>query len=127
MVKVSILAGPFRGEIRQFEGNRNLERNVQVDPAALLSDFVQHGSRWKIDFSAATPEELLAWGQADFVARIVRALREKRPVHFMGRVYTRLKEAGALDDAIAESGRMVCIGRDDEQMLVITAIGYEET
>jgi len=118
MIKVTILSGSYAGRTRAMPDD--------VDPAALLQSFLQHGWDWRVDYSEATPEEEWAWGRQDLVARFLRALKRGLPVTFLGKEYRGIEKAQALEDAIAGSGRMVTIERDDEDGLVIVAKGWEQ-
>jgi predicted kinase len=83
----------------------------QVDLMDMLSRCVRHGDHWSIDYSWATPEETFRWFRADMVCRAILAHQEGRPVYFEGREYADLQK---WEDAVADSGQMVTIDRDDE-------------
>ena len=124
MVMLRVL---FSGGAQTFEFDELIERRTRnrVVPHTLLAERARNGDSWEIDFSKATKSELLEWGKGDFVGRILSALLKNRPVHFNGDVYTRLDQGGELDDAIANSGHMVMIARDDEEGLWIGTRGRE--
>ena len=59
-------------------------------------------------------------GRADFAARVSRALVAGRPVESLGQIYT---DPEAIERAV--EGRMVKIGEDGADRLVILMDGYE--
>ena len=98
-----------------------------MDPPQLLQSLVDHGWDWKIDYTLATPEEVFLWGRADLVIRSIRALRQGRTVTFNGETFQgfSMDIAGRLEDAMADSGRMIALLRDDGQGVVIGALWPE--
>ena len=92
-------------------------------PMELLQSLANHGWGWSIDYARANETEMLAWGTADMVVRCVRALRQGHPVRFLNRVFEGfdMEVAGALEDAIVDSGRMVQLTIDDATGVTIVA------
>ncbi len=100
---------------------------VDMEPLELLKSMLLHGIGWEIDYSQADETERFVWGRADTVYRAIRALREGRPVRFLERIFEGLdmEVAGALEDAIADSGRMVKLTVDDATGVTIEALWPE--
>jgi hypothetical protein len=123
MITITALSGPYAGEVREVSEG--------FDPRALLTEFASHDWKWRVDYSRATERETLLWGRADMVARIIAALLHGRTVTFDGATYRadRIDEiervVGEVEDAIAESGYMVRVERDDEEGVVIGTGGTE--
>lgn len=123
MIKIAVLSGPHAGKERVVpEG---------LEPMGLLTEFASRDWKWSVDFSKATQSELLDWGRADMVARILAALQHGRSVWFQGAEY-RVEEladlprvAGEVEDAIAYSGLMVKVESDDENGVTIGVGGTE--
>ncbi|MBI2612202.1 hypothetical protein HYW59_00080 [Candidatus Kaiserbacteria bacterium] len=129
MIVIKILSGPHAGKEREV--NNNMYEGAEIDPVQLLHQLVNIGSVWKIDFSRANPAEIIDWGRADMVARIMRALVHGRVVEFMGVQYRAQSRdeiprlAGEIEDAIVYSGHHVVVARDDENGVLIE-IGQRE-
>lgn len=123
MIKITALSGPHIGKERVVpEG---------FDPMSLLSEFASRDWKWSVDFSQATQSELLEWGRADMVARILAALQHERSVWFQDVEYRveKLEDlprvAGEVEDAIAFSGLMVKVESDDSDGVTIGVGGTE--
>lgn len=114
MIKITLLTPPYAGRVRELHGTQ------EVDPADLLRELVSKRVCWTIDWSQATREEAFLWGRADLVSRILRGLIGGRSVFFLGQEYraedyTSITEvAGVVEDAIVNSGLMVCIESDGD-------------
>jgi len=132
VIRIFLLSGPHAGQQKTSD-----EIPAEVDPTGMLVDFARRNWRWQIDWSAATPEELLLWGLADLVGRIFAAALARRAVRFMGRRWdfagieagsTEFAEMlGEIEDAVTASGRNVGILIDDwVGDLVIGVRGYEQ-
>jgi hypothetical protein len=123
MIKLTAVTGPYAGQVR--------EPDEEVDPFVLLCEFARHDWKWHVDHYDATEGEALRWGQADMVARILAALTHGRAVFFGGAEYRVTAphelagKVGEVEDAIAYSGLMVTVVRDDEHGVVIGARGTE--
>lgn len=124
MVKITITSGEWAGRSRELTLS-------QVDPMELFQSFLQHGDGWQVDYSQATEEERFHFFRAELIARIMRALEEGRPIFFLEKKWQMKSDsspialAGEIEDAIANSSRMITLGKDDEKGLVIEAAGYE--
>ena len=119
MITITLLTGPYAGQTRDVSAE---------DPAILLHDlWANHGWAWQIDYAAATPEEVIAWGRQDMASRCVRALKAGRKVFALGEVYEGFSQdiVGQLEDEIAESGLMVTVLSDDENGVVIGTGDFE--
>ena len=129
MIIIRILSGPHAGKEREVRDN--MYEGTEINPLQLLRQLVEIGSMWRIDFSQATPAEVLDWGRADMVARIMRALERGRVVEFMGVQYRAQalddlpRLAGEIEDAIVYSGHFVVVARDDENGVLID-VGQRE-
>ena len=128
MIRVKLLTGEYAGRERVIP--------PEVDPMGFLSSCLNHGDKWSVDYSQAMPEEILAWMKADIVCRINRALLDGRPVIFLGRSFVakegisneeRIQMAQDIEDMIVNSGRMITIGRDNDFIFEILALGYEDS
>jgi hypothetical protein len=118
MIRITALTGPHAGKTRSVpEG---------IDPQQLLMDFFRHGWEWRIDYTQATEEEAFLWGRQDLVARCIRALHRGLPVRFLDREFRGLAQVQEMEDAIADSGRMITLGRDDEEGVEVIAVGWEQ-
>ena len=124
MITVRCFDGPYSGEVRQiFLG--------QVDPMSFFMSFTKHKWRWETNYSQATKEELSLFFQAEFIVRIMRALENGLSVKFLGESYqvgendNLMDIAQWIEDAIANSGRMITIDSDDDNGVVIGTRGYE--
>lgn len=123
MIVIKILSGPHAGKEREVRDN--MYEGTEINPLQLLGQLVQIGSVWKIDFSQASPAEVLDWGRADMINRIMRALLRGRVVELMGKEYRAqyrddiLRLAGEIEDAIVYSGHHVVVARDDETGVLI--------
>jgi hypothetical protein len=95
-----------------------------ADPITILAELVTGRSHWEIDYSQATPEETFRWFRADMVCRAILAQKEGRPVYFEGREYADLQK---WEDAVADSGQMVTIDRDDKFGYWVVGVGPEPT
>jgi len=124
MIKVTILSGPHAGKTRVAPAN--------IKPENLLGDIAKHEWEWRVDYSQATEEEQFFWFRQDLSCRIVRALRARRPVRFMGRVFQLsnltdtdelMRRVGEVEDAIVESGFNVSLERDDDSGVVVSTHG----
>jgi len=122
MIKIKMLTGPHTGQSRQGKELKG------YDPVDLLMSCAHHGWRWEIDISAATPIEAQQWVRADLVGRVILAFNEQRPIHVFDRVFVGSDPEllGQIEDAIADSGRLVRVLRDDDQGLWIVAEGWEQ-
>ncbi len=123
MIKITALSGPHAGKVRVVpEG---------FDPMGLLTEFASKDWKWSVDFSQTTQSELLEWGRADMVARILAALQHGRSVWFQDAEYRveKLEDlprvAGEVEDAIAYSGLMVKVESDNKSGVTIGAGGTE--
>lgn len=110
MVVMTLKSGPHAGKTRNV---------TQQDAQQLFGSLIQHGWKWEIDWSKATPKEKFEWGRHELSARIVRALIEGRSVEFQGVIYTCIDQVGAVEDAIVASGAMVFVEKDDATGVVI--------
>jgi hypothetical protein len=123
MIGLKILSGPHSGKTRTVP--------THLEPGELLGELAKEDCRWQIDFTEAIPEERLLWGRADMVFRILAALLHGRGVWFEGVEYrahqlSQVPEvAGAVEDAVAYSGMMVCVESDDETGVKIGTRGTE--
>ena len=123
MIIIRILSGPHAGKERVVRDN--MYEGAEINPLRLLQQLVRLGSRWHVDFSEATRDEILEWGMADMVNRIMRAFVEGRPVFFQDKRYqaSSIEEArrlsGEVEDAIVYSGHHVVVARDDENGVLI--------
>ncbi len=120
MIKIKILSGPYAGK------EREITEEMGVDPHPLFMEFVRFGYRWHVDYSRANESEKFQWWREDLAARIVRALREGRPVFFQDVEYRSsssrdevFEVAGKIEDAIVGSGYFVTVGYDDERGVLI--------
>jgi hypothetical protein len=123
MIKVAVLSGPHIGKERVVpEG---------FDPIGLLTEFASKDWKWSVDFTQATQSELLDWGRADMVARILAALQHGRSVWFQDKEYRveKLEDlprvAGEVEDAIAYSGLMVKVESNNDEGVTIGIGGTE--
>lgn len=125
MIVIRIVSGPHAGKVRELHDN--VHGGVEFDPIELLRQLVQLGSRWQIDYTAASKNEKLDWFRADLSCRVVRALLEGRPVFFEGKRYQAASKedvgnlTGEIEDAIAGSGHYVTVVSDDEHGVRIGA------
>jgi hypothetical protein len=123
MIKVRSLSGPHTGKERVV--------SEDTDSLGLLAGFASKDWKWSVDFSRATQAELLDWGRADMVARIVAALQHGRSVWFQDAEYRVERPedlprvAGLVEDAIAFSGFMVLVESDDYTGVTIGIGGTE--
>ena len=124
MIKVKVLSGQYAGQTRVVPPN--------VSARDLLGDFIAKRITWSIDYENATSEESFEWGRQDMACRILRALRAGLPVVFREEVYQlrdiadfdQLAElVGRVEDAVADSGRVVALGYDDERGVLIQDVG----
>lgn len=123
MIKMKMLSGPHAGKVSDTSG---------LQPEELLSSALEHGWQWEIDYSQATEEEKFRWLAQDIAVRCVRALAAGLPVRFMDRTFQiRSKDpeqfrqvAGELEDLIVNSGRIITLGSDDENGVVIKEGGF---
>jgi hypothetical protein len=124
-----------RVRIRFLSGNRaGAEQEVpqSTDPLEAITFCVQQGWAWEVVWaSARDAQETFLWARADLVGRILRALREGRPVYFNGVRYAVTGPdpigivAGQVEDAIVNSGANVKVGTDDEDGVVIEILTDE--
>jgi len=125
MITITALTGPYAGKVRE------VTEEMGIDPMALLREFAGHDWKWWVDFSRATEREAFLWGRADMVARIMAALAHGRSVTFAGAVYrvdnpdALLTVAGAVEDAVVESGYNVRVESDDAHGVMIGTGGTE--
>lgn len=116
MIKMKITTGPHAGKVRDV---------TYQDPEALIGFCFLQGWGWEIDYNWATVGERFEWGRQDMILRIVRAIQESRPIKFMDRVYLaetpeeKIEVAQQVEDAVANSGRMVTIVHDNARELLI--------
>jgi hypothetical protein len=118
VVKAQIFTGPLAGLPHEVPAD--------IDPVSFLRIFLKTGWEWKLDVSAATSSEKKIWLRADLGARIIRALKQKRPVFYNGRVFSCdgsqeevFKVGQCLEDAIVADDLIVSIVADNEKGLVI--------
>lgn len=112
MIKIMITSGPRMGQTVQIVDGKSAITGLSVgDPVDVLQDLVTRGWAWKLKFSSATDQEVIEWGRADMIVRILRALFQGLSVHFDGQEYS-LKGGlpvelvvGAIEDAIANVAR----------------------
>lgn len=125
MIKLTAVTGPHAGKVREVP--------EEYDPQALLREFARHDWKWQVYFSEATENETLLWGRADMVARILAALTHGRSVFFEGAEYRvtashdLAAKVGEVEDAIAYSGLMVTVVRDDDKGVFIGTVGTEHS
>ena len=117
MIKLMILSGPFAGRTRIIPAD--------MKPDDLFRDLLAHGWKWEVDYSQATTEEHWNWARHDLAIRLVEVLRQGQAVRFMGQEYRGLERVGDLEDAIAESKRMVSWKYHDWG-LEVTVHGWEQ-
>ena len=72
MIKITMLTGPHAGRVRTDED----VREMGFEPRGLLLDMARQDLWWQVDYSRATPEEVLEWGRYDLCARIIRAIAD---------------------------------------------------
>jgi len=133
MIKITLLSAEFAGVTRTFDGILCREKNSEQDPTELLISLVASEISWSTDYSYATDQEKFQWFLAELVACIIRALRQGRPVHFMGQVFLPrsnqpeeiVRVASEVEEAISTSGKLVSIGMDNTFGLWISTEGYE--
>ena len=123
MIIIKILNGPYEGQTRSVSLHAE-------DPLEILTALIGQGWRWELDYSRATEEEEYFFGRADLVARIIRALREKKTILFPGTTF-RVREgqdvtalARKIEDAFGEY--LIGVESDDENGLVIKAVRPED-
>ena len=110
-MRVTIRSGPYAGRTREIPPG--------IDPMDLLTEMARANFRWEVHYLGESPEAVLRWGRADLVARVLGALWHGRPVWFLGveyRARTRADVpgvAGAIEDAIVNSGLYVTVESDD--------------
>ena len=123
MIFITIVSGPHAGKTREISEDMN------VPSHELLVQLWQMSSVWEIDFSRATPAEMLAWGRADLGVRCIRALFAGLTVSFLGELYKASiqEDASAMvakvEDVIVQSGHFVGIEYDDERGVCIGVAG----
>ncbi len=117
MIQVRCVGGPYDGVVRTPPAD--------MRPAILLFDMVELGWAWEIDFSQATRDEAIAWGRADLAVRAYRAVRNGRPVIFLGVEYTSVGELQVFEDAIVNSGYSIKVASDDQNGLVVDIVQPE--
>ncbi|MBW6441496.1 hypothetical protein K0B04_01125 [Patescibacteria group bacterium] len=118
MVYLTYLSGPHKGR----------KRNVtKVDPEIIFHKILKFGWGWEIEYFEATEDEEDLWWGYDVGTRISRALKEGRPVHYMGKVYIAnnpsevVKVAREVSDDINRSAHEFGLESDDEYGVVIGA------
>lgn len=124
MIKMTALTGPHAGKTNKVPAD--------VNPSELLNQFASEDWKWKLDFTQASEQELLEWGQANLIARVLASILHGRSVWLQGVEY-RVKnpeEASLIVDevekAIEYSGVMfIKITSDDENGVVIGTVGTE--
>lgn len=80
-VTVLIVTGPYAGTTAQEAG---FQRDGD-DPMTVLESVNRHRYEWKLTWPPdCDPMELEAWGQADMMTRLIRALYDGRGIRFMG-------------------------------------------
>lgn len=124
MISLTAITGPYAGQTREAK---------DVLPEDILGDFLIQGWEWSIDYSQGTEEEKFLWFRQDLSCRIVKAIKEGRSVSFLGKMYRveagysadeLIRAVGEIEDAIANSGRMVSIEYDDRTGLAISDGGF---
>ncbi len=120
MITIRMLTGPYAGQVRT---SRDVER-LGIEPGTLLTDLGSRDLWWEIDYSQATAAETLEWARYDLVARVIRALMHDRTVTVFGFDFRGWdpETVGMVEDTIANSGKDVTVGRDDENGLEIIGI-----
>ena len=123
-IRVKLLSGPYAGQTWPIA--------PETVPTAFLTQFLEQGWAWEIEFSDASPEEEDAWRLADFQCRIVRAIGSGLPVSFLGIVYQvddtdnmeeRRDIGDAIETALHASKQNVTIEYDDGRGVSIAPLG----
>jgi len=107
---------------------------LKTNPSQFIGNLFQKGIRWKIDYSKATPVEIVSWFKFDFSARCSRAIFMGLPVRFLDKTYQviennrelALKTIQQIEDDLVASKIIMSIDRDDEEGFVVGVRGYEK-
>lgn len=86
MITVKIVSD-FLSEGLAIAGYNVSESTMNIEgqkPMEVMNAMIELKMDWKIDFSQATDEELIAWTEADLVGRIVRAEKMGKTVIMEG-------------------------------------------
>lgn len=114
MIRMTLTSGPFVNRTRDVTAN---------DPNALFDTLIGHLWHWKVDYSAATEAEKLAWGLHDVSSRMLLALLEGRKVFVGPNTYTSFDEWEALGDAI--EGLLIKLETDTPEGVRVTVVDFE--
>jgi hypothetical protein len=122
-ILVSILTGKYAG--------RTATMPDDVNPAELLGGLAKVDIKWKIDYEEADYNEMIEWGKADMVARIIAALTHGRIVRFQDTEWESVsinestKSVWEIEKAIVCAGMHVYVDVDDEKGVTITGYSPE--
>jgi len=95
-----------------------------ANPYDVLGELLGGNLMYQVDYTDATKAEIIAWGGADMMVRVLRASQRGLDVSFMGTCYGQ-DELQRLEDDIVASGYCVRVESDDHNGVVIGIVQPE--
>ncbi|QQS21137.1 MAG: hypothetical protein IPL87_01230 [Candidatus Moraniibacteriota bacterium] len=120
MVRVSMLAGPYAGQV--IEAPFGL-----VTPQDILCGIAGYRHEWNVDYTDATVEERDLWESQELSLKLVRALAAGATISFLGKEYHSHGVAGAfeaaaeIEESLLESGKTAYFEAESSDRILLGA------
>lgn len=120
MVRVSLLAGPYAGQV--IEAPFGL-----VTPQDILCGVASYRYPWITDYTEATDEERALWESQELSMKLVRALATGATVGFLGKEYRSDGTTGAfevasrIEEDILDTGKVAYFESESDESIILGA------
>ncbi len=120
MVRVSLLAGPYAGQV--IEAPFEL-----VTPQDILCGVSGYRHPWTTDYSDATDDERNLWESQELSMKLVRALASGATVEFLGKEYRSNGVEGAfeiasrIEEEILDAGKVAYLESETDDRVILGA------
>lgn len=120
MVRVSLLAGPYAGQVIEAPFGA-------VTPQDILCGVAGYRHPWATDYSEATDEERGLWEAQELSMKLVRALASGAAVRFLDQEYRAdgvqgaFEVASRIEEAILDAGKVPHFESESDELVVLGA------
>lgn len=120
MVRVSVLAGPYAGQVIEASFG-------QVTPQDILCGVAGYRYPWATDYSDATSDERALWERQEISMKLVRALSTGATVEFLGKEYRSdgiegsFEVASQIEDDILGAGKISYLESESNDRVILGA------
>lgn len=120
MVRVSLLAGPYAGQVIEAPFGA-------VTPQDILCGVARYRYPWTTDYTEATDDERNLWESQELSMKLVRALASGATVSFLGKEYRSNGVEGAfevasrIEESILDTGKVAYLESESDDRVALGA------